>query len=219
MSAKGRRPFNIAGLYAITPDLADTELLCQMVEASILGGARIVQYRNKVADDKLRIQQSSALLDICRKNQVPLIINDHVELCLAIDADGVHIGGDDGNIADFKQIIGEDRILGISCYGEFSRAEAAKKAGADYVAFGACFASSTKPNAPRAELSLFNQVKPLNIPSVAIGGITLQNAHLVKQAGADAIAVIGELFKQAHDKETVAKVKATAEHFSSIFKL
>jgi thiamine-phosphate pyrophosphorylase len=217
MTASNRRPFKVAGLYAITPDLADTELLCQMVEASILGGARIVQYRNKVADDKLRLQQASALLDICRKNQVRLIINDHVELCLVINADGVHIGGDDGNIAAIKHIIGEDKLLGVSCYGEFARAEAAEKAGADYVAFGACFASNTKPNAPRAELSLFNQVKPLNIPSVAIGGITLQNAHLAKQAGADAIAVIGELFNQAHDKATAAKIKATAEQFSSIF--
>jgi thiamine-phosphate pyrophosphorylase len=217
MTASNRRPFNIAGLYAITPDLADTELLCQMVEASILGGSRIVQYRNKVADDKLRLQQANALLDICRKHQVPLIINDHVELCLVINADGVHIGGDDGDIAAIKHIIGEDKLLGVSCYGEFARAEAAEKAGADYVAFGACFASNTKPNAPRAELSLFNQVKPLNIPSVAIGGITLQNAHLAKQAGADAIAVIGELFNQAHDKATVTKIKATAEQFSSIF--
>lgn len=217
MTLSNPRPFNIAGLYAITPDLADTELLCQMVDASILGGARIVQYRNKVADEKLCLQQASALLEICRKKQVPLIINDHVELCLVINADGVHIGGDDGDIAAIKNMIGEDKLLGVSCYGEFARAEAAKKAGADYVAFGACFASKTKPNAPRAELSLFNQVKPLNIPSVAIGGITLQNAHLAKQAGADAIAVIGELYNQAHDKATAAKVKATAEQFSSIF--
>lgn len=217
MTASNRHPFKVAGLYAITPDLADTELLCQKVEASILGGARIVQYRNKVADEKLRLQQASALLDICRTHQVPLIINDHVELCLVINADGVHIGGDDGDIAAIKDIIGEDKLLGVSCYGEFARAEVAEKAGADYVAFGACFASNTKPNAPRAELSLFNQVKPLNIPSVAIGGITLQNAHLAKQAGADAIAVIGELFNQALDKATAAKVKATAEQFSSIF--
>ena len=217
MTASNRRPFKIAGLYAITPDLADTELLCQMVEASILGGARVVQYRNKVADQKLRIKQSLALLEVCRKHEIPFIINDHVTLCLEINADGVHIGGDDGNIATIKNMIGEDKLLGVSCYGEFARAEAAEKAGADYVAFGACFASKTKPNAPRAELSLFNQVKPLNIPSVAIGGITLQNAHLAKQAGADAIAVIGELFNQAHDKATAAKIKATAEQFSSIF--
>ena len=212
MTVSNRRPFNIAGLYAITPDLADTELLCQMVEASILGGARVVQYRNKVADQKLRIKQSLALLEVCRKHGIPLIINDYVELCLTIDADGVHIGGDDGNIAAIKNMIGEDKILGVSCYGEFSRAEAAEKAGADYVAFGACFPSSTKPNAPRAELDLFTQAKKLNLPSVAIGGITLENAASVAEAGADAIAVIGELFKQEHDK-----IRATAQQFSSIF--
>jgi thiamine-phosphate pyrophosphorylase len=212
MTVSNRRQFNIAGLYAITPDLADTELLCQMVEASILGGARIVQYRNKVADQKLRIQQSLALLEVCRKHEIPLIINDHVTLCLEINADGVHIGGDDGDIAAIKNMIGEDKILGVSCYGEFARAEAAEKAGADYVAFGACFPSSTKPNAPRAELDLFTQAKKLNLPSVAIGGITLENAASVAEAGADAIAVIGELFKQEHDK-----IRATAQQFSSIF--
>ena len=212
MTVSNRRPFNIAGLYAITPDLADTELLCQMVEASILGGARVVQYRNKVADQKLRIKQSLALLEVCRKHEIPFIINDHVELCLSIDADGVHIGGDDGDIAAIKNMIGEDKILGVSCYGEFARAEAAEKAGADYVAFGACFPSSTKPNAPRAELELFTQAKKLNLPSVAIGGITLENAASVVEAGADAIAVIGELFKQEHDK-----IRSTAQQFSSIF--
>lgn len=214
MTATSSRQFKIAGLYAITPDSVDTDLLCQMVEASILGGARVVQYRNKVADQKLRIQQSLALLEVCRKHQIPFIINDHVKLCLEINADGVHIGGDDGDIAAIKQIIGEDKILGVSCYGEFARAEAAEKAGADYIAFGACFLSSTKPNAPRAELTLFTQAKKLNLPSVAIGGITLENAASVAEAGADAIAVIGELFKQEHDK-----IRATAQQFSSIFKL
>ena len=212
MSKANCRQFNIAGLYAITPDLADTELLYHMVEASILGGARVVQYRNKVADQKLRIKQSLALLEVCRKHEIPLIINDYVTLCLEINADGVHIGGDDGNIAAIKNMIGEDKILGVSCYGEFARAEAAEKAGADYVAFGACFPSSTKPNAPGAELDLFTQAKKLNLPSVAIGGITLENAASVVKAGADAIAVIGELFKQENDK-----IRATAQQFSSIF--
>lgn len=212
MTVSNRRRFNIAGLYAITPDLADTELLCQMVETSILGGARVVQYRNKVADQKLRIKQSLALLEVCRKHEIPFIINDYVTLCLEINADGVHIGGDDGDIAAIKNMIGEDKILGVSCYGEFARAEAAEKAGADYVAFGACFPSSTKPNAPRAELELFTQAKKLNLPSVAIGGITLENAASVVEAGADAIAVIGELFKQEHDK-----IRAAAQQFSSIF--
>ena len=204
--------FSIAGLYAITPDLEDTSTLCEMVEASIVGGARIIQYRNKMANASLRHQQASALLTICRQHQVPLIINDHVELCLALDADGLHIGGEDGDIVAAKAQIGLHKILGVSCYADFKRAQTAQNQGADYVAFGACFPSSTKPHAPRADLGLFRQAQALHIPSVAIGGITLENAQTVVDAGASAIAVIGELFK-LNTKEIALR----AQQFSSLF--
>jgi thiamine-phosphate pyrophosphorylase len=202
----------IHGLYAITPDLADTEQLCKMVEASILGGASVVQYRNKLASESLRFSQASALLVLCRQHQIPLIINDHIALCLALDADGVHIGGEDGDIAATRTQIGADKILGVSCYGDFTRAQTAVQLGADYVAFGACFPSSTKPNAPRAELNLFTQAKTLSVPCVAIGGITLENVGSVVNAGANAVAVIGELFNQ--DLEHIAPC---AQQFSSFF--
>jgi thiamine-phosphate pyrophosphorylase len=202
----------IAGLYAITPDLEDTARLCQMVEASILGGASVVQYRNKVANEALRFAQASALLPICRQHQIPFIINDHLDLFLALDADGLHIGGDDGDISASKQRIGEHKILGVSCYTDFANAEKAEKAGADYVAFGACFPSNTKPHAPRAELTLFAQAKVLSIPCVAIGGITLDNADSVIKAGASAIAVIGELFNR-----DLEETKTVAQQFSSLF--
>lgn len=202
----------IAGLYAITPDLEDTARLCQMVEASILGGASVVQYRNKVANEALRFSQASALLTICHQHQIPFIINDHLDLFLALDADGLHIGGDDGDISATKQRIGEHKILGVSCYTDFTNAEKAEKAGADYVAFGACFPSNTKPHAPRAELSLFTQAKALSIPAVAIGGITLENADSVIKAGASAIAVIGELFNR-----NLEETKTVAQQFSSLF--
>lgn len=208
----------IAGLYAITPDLEDTEKLCRMVEASILGGARVVQYRNKVADASQRLTQASALLAICRKQQIPFIVNDHLDLFSALDADGLHIGGDDGDIHATKQQIGKNKILGVSCYTEFSNAKKAEKLGADYVAFGACFPSKTKPNAPRAELSVFAQAQALSIPAVAIGGITLENASSVIKAGASAIAVIGELFNPINAPETEAlEVKNRAKQFSSLF--
>lgn len=202
----------IAGLYAITPDFDDTAKLCQMVEASILGGASVVQYRNKVANEALRFSQASALLPICRQHQIPFIINDHLDLFLALDADGLHIGGDDGDISATKQRIGEHKILGVSCYTDFANAEKAEKAGADYVAFGACFPSNTKPHAPRAELTLFAQTKALSIPCVAIGGITLDNADSVIKAGASAIAVIGELFNR-----DLEETKTVAQQFSSLF--
>jgi thiamine-phosphate pyrophosphorylase len=202
----------IAGLYAITPDLEDTARLCQMVEASILGGASVVQYRNKVANEALRFAQASALLPICRQHQIPFIINDHLDLFLALDADGLHIGGDDGDIRATKQHIGQNKLLGVSCYTDFANAEKAEKAGADYVAFGACFPSNTKPHAPRTELNLFTQAKALSVPAVAIGGITLENAGSVIKAGASAIAVIGELFNR-----NLEETKTVAQQFSSLF--
>ena len=203
----------IHGLYAITPDSDNTDQLCKMAEASILGGARVIQYRNKVAQQPLLKSQASAVLAICRKHQVTFIINDHIALCLALDADGVHIGGDDGDIAATKALIGADKILGVSCYGDFARAQMAAQLGADYIAFGACFPSSTKPNAPRAELNLFTRAKTLSVPSVAIGGITLENVSSVVNAGANAVAVIGELFNR-----DIQDIAPCAQQFSSFFK-
>ena len=202
----------IKGLYAITPDMADTDLLLQKVQAALQGGINILQYRNKLANHKLQTQQARALLPLCRQYNVPLIINDSVKLCLTLDADGVHLGADDGNWAEVRARIGKDKILGASCYNSFDLALAAQQAGASYVAFGACFASSTKPNAPVAGLELFTRAKTeLNIPTVAIGGITLQNAPSVIQAGADAIAVINAIFN-AND------VKLSTKQFSQLFK-
>ena len=146
----------IRGLYAVTPDEADTDLLLAKVEAALQGGISMLQYRNKLADHKLQTQQARAILPLCRQYQVPFIINDSVKLCLTLDADGVHIGAEDGNLTEIRARMGQDKILGASCYDRFDLALAAQGAGVDYVAFGACFASSTKPNAPVANLSLFD---------------------------------------------------------------
>jgi len=199
----------IKGLYAVTPDLDDTERLCEMVTAAISGGATLVQYRNKQAGHLLRIAQAQALLAICRQHGVPLIINDHVKLCLALDADGVHIGGTDGDIAATRQRIG-NKLLGASCYNRIDLALQAQAAGADYVAFGACFSSQTKPQAPEAALSLFSTNPALHVPKVAIGGITLDNATLAVAAGADMLAVIGALWG-ADD------IRQTAQQFSRLY--
>ena len=182
------------GLYAVTPDLQDTNLLLEMVQASILGGASVVQYRNKSASPVLRNQQALALHQLCKRHQVPLIINDDVKLCLALDAEGVHIGKEDGDVSAIRSRIGGDKILGVSCYNQFERAQIAHQAGADYVAFGACFSSTTKPLAVQADLSLFQQAKQLGMLTVGIGGITLDNAGQVIAAGADAVAVVHALF-------------------------
>jgi len=201
----------IKGLYAITPDEQDTDILFAKVEAALQGGIGILQYRNKLADHKLKTQQARALLPLCRQYQVPFIINDSIKLCLTLDADGVHLGADDGNLAEARARLGNSKILGASCYNRFDLAVSAQQLGADYVAFGACFASSTKPNAPVAGLHLFTQAKAeLHVPAVAIGGITLENAPLAIAAGASSVAVINAIFN-ADD------VKLTSQQFTKLF--
>jgi thiamine-phosphate pyrophosphorylase len=201
----------ISGLYAVTPDEQNTDVLVTKVEAALQGGIKILQYRNKLANHKLQTQQARALLPLCRQYHVPLIINDSIKLCLTLDADGVHLGADDGNLSESRARLGPDKIMGASCYNRFDLALSAQQAGADYVAFGACFNSSTKPHAPVAALDLFMRAKSeLTIPSVAIGGIALENAKLVIAAGATSIAVINAIFN-ADD------VKSTTQQFTKLF--
>ena len=201
----------IRGLYAVTPDEADTDLLVAKVEAALQGGISVLQYRNKLANHKLQTQQVRAILPLCRQYEVPLIINDSVKLCLTLDADGVHIGADDGNLKEIRARVGKDKIIGASCYNRFDLALAAQQAGADYVAFGACFASTSKPKAPVANLNLFSQARAqLTIPAVAIGGINLDNAIQVIGAGAHSLAVINAIFN-------VPDVKSSTQQFTQLF--
>jgi thiamine-phosphate pyrophosphorylase len=206
----------IKGLYAITPDEADTDILLSKVEAALQGGINVLQYRNKKASHKLLTQQARAILPLCRQYNVPLIINDSVKLCLTLDADGVHIGADDGNLVEIRTRLGAGKILGASCYNRFDLALSAQQAGANYVAFGACFASNTKPNAPVASLDLFKLAQAqLNVPAVAIGGITLTNASLAIEAGASSIAVINAIFNADFNARDV---KLTTQQFTQLFK-
>lgn len=201
----------IKGLYAVTPDEPDTDALLAKVEAALLGGINILQYRNKQANHKLLTQQAQAILPLCRQYNVPLIINDSVKLCLTLDADGVHIGEEDGNLSEVRTRLGPNKILGASCYNRFDLALTAQQAGADYVAFGACFASTTKPNAPVASLDLFKLAQAqLHIPTVAIGGITLTNVLQAIDAGASAIAVINAIFNSSD-------VKLSTQQFAQLF--
>jgi thiamine-phosphate pyrophosphorylase len=187
------------GLYLVTPDCDDTALLCQQVKQAVQGGVAMVQYRHKTASAALRLEQASALLTICRQAAVPLLINDHIDLAQTLDADGVHVGQHDAAITQARALLGPDKIIGASCYNRFELAEQAQAAGADYIAFGACYPSPTKPDAPRANAALFTQAKQvLSVPVVGIGGITLDNAPPLIAAGADALAVITDIF-QASD--------------------
>ncbi len=182
------------GLYAITPDVSSTDALARMVDEALKGGIALLQYRNKQADPGLRKEQARALLRLARTRGVPLIINDDVALAAEIDADGAHVGRDDGEVAAARRML-PGKLLGASCYDSLDAARSAIAAGADHVAFGSVFASSTKPGAVRAPLELFSLARSLGVPLVAIGGITLRNAESVLAAGADSVAVITDLFE------------------------
>ncbi|MFO1362803.1 MAG: thiamine phosphate synthase [Burkholderiales bacterium] len=199
------------GLYALTPDLDDAGLLAARVAAALRGGATAVQYRNKAAPAAVRRRQAEALVGLCRAAAVPLIVNDDVELACAVGADGAHLGAGDGDLAAARARLGPGRILGASCYNRLDLAQAAVAAGADYVAFGAAFASATKPGAVRAPLELYRTARrALAARIVAIGGITVANAPALVTAGVDALAVITALF----DADDVAR---RAREFQSLF--
>jgi thiamine-phosphate pyrophosphorylase len=194
-----------AGLYAITPDEPDTDILVRNVGLAIKGGASVVQYRNKTATAGLRLAQGRELAALCRAAGAAFIVNDDLALALEIDADGVHLGADDGDLAKARRRLGQDKLLGASCYNRIELAEAAAFAGADYLAFGSVFDSATKPAAVRAPLAIFAEAhRRFVLPLVAIGGITLQNAPQVYAAGADALAVISALFDAGDIAECAA---------------
>ena len=206
-----RDSFIIKGLYAITPDLADLNILIHKTQLAVEGGAFMVQYRSKIQDRDVKMQQCAAILRLCREYQIPCIVNDDVEMCRILEADGVHLGEKDDNIAEVRHILGEDAIIGSSCYNQTERARQAQKEGASYVAFGAMFPTSTKPSAPKATLALLREAKrEIQIPIVAIGGITVNNAQDVIETGIDAIAVINSLFE-------AKTIKETAETFLKMF--
>ena len=198
------------GLYAVTPEMADTRLLVTRVEECIAGGATLVQYRAKGAAPDLALDQARRLVSACRAHRVLLIVNDSVDLAVAVAADGVHLGRDDLDARRARAAL-PGKIIGVSCYGDPSLARAAASAGADYVAIGSVFASGTKPHSARASLeNLAHARAGSGLPVAAIGGITAQNAPRVVAAGADMLAVISALF-DAPD------VRVAAHAFARLF--
>jgi thiamine-phosphate pyrophosphorylase len=200
----------LRGLYAISPEAADTARLVAQVEECLAGGARLVQYRAKSAGPALALEQARRLGAACRAAGALLIVNDSVELAIAANADGVHLGRDDTDVETARAALG-GRIIGVSCYGDPLRALAARDSGADYVAVGSVFQSATKPNAARASLENLTAAKRISgLPLVAIGGINIDNASLAVEAGADMVAVIHALFG-------APDVRAAALSFTRLF--
>lgn len=179
------------GLYAITPDIADTSALAAKVEQALKAGVAMLQYRNKIISKDKRLLQAGELASLARGYGVPFVVNDDIEIALSVRANGVHLGKDDGDLGVARAKL-PGKILGASCYRDLEQARAAVRAGANYVAFGSVFPSPTKPDAARAPLSLFRN--QLGVPLCAIGGITLENAPQLIAAGADLLAVISDVF-------------------------
>ncbi|TCV92175.1 thiamine-phosphate diphosphorylase [Luteibacter rhizovicinus] len=189
------------GVYAVTDGPRDD--LFAAVEAALAGGARILQYRDKTTDASRRLAEASELSSICARYDAIFIVNDDVALAARVGA-GVHLGAEDGDIAAARATLGPDAIVGVSCYDSIQRGRDMAAAGADYIAFGAFFPSPTKPNARRAPLDVLRQAAALGLPLVAIGGITVDNAHLLVDAGANYVAVVSAIFS-ADDIQTATR--------------
>lgn len=205
-----------SGLYGITPEWDDTDRLLTAIDQAAEGGMVALQWRRKTIAPEDRLGQVRRVAERCHKLGLLLIINDDWRLAALIDADGVHLGREDGSLAQARLALGSDKIIGCSCYNDPRLADEALKADVDYIAFGAMYPSSTKPGAVRATLDHIAQGRRLTENSlirprtavVAIGGITADNAAPIVHAGADSIALISGLFDAPDIRATAARCEA-----------
>lgn len=203
---------SMKGLYIVTPDWDDTGKMVAATEAALKGGVALVQYRHKTATPELRKEQATQLLALCRKYDRPFIINDFVELCLELGADGIHVGGTDAPVAQVRKEIGPDRILGASCYGSLELAQKSQDAGASYVAFGGFYPSRVKKYEVTTPVDIITRAKQaLSVPVVVIGGMTQENSVPLIQAGTDMVAAISSVYMT---EDPQASAKAFAELFN-----
>lgn len=188
----------LRGLYVITDRpmcLERSMSVDKLVALAITGGARIIQYRNKQSPHAVRLYEAEILARLCKQLDALLLINDDVDIAVEVNADGVHLGQKDMDIKEARARLGSDKIIGITCHNDIQLAREAEQAGADYVALGRFFGSSSKPSAPPASLDTLQQaVNELSIPVCAIGGITTENAPKLIGKGAHMIAVINGVF-------------------------
>ena len=200
------------GLYLVTPNWDDTARLLDLSEQALAaGGVALLQYRHKEAGPALREEQAGALLALCRRHAVPLIVNDHLDLCERIGADGVHVGGTDADVAQVRARLGPDKIVGASCYGELALAIEAQAAGASYVAFGGFYPSLVKKYAVTTKLEILDQARAaIVVPTVVIGGMTPENAAPLVARGASMVAAISSVYQA----ESVA---AAVKRFQALF--
>ncbi len=193
------------GLYLVTPDWDDTQRLLDVTEAGLRGGAVLVQYRHKTADAALRREQAAALQALCRRHGVPFIVNDFLDLCQELDADGLHVGGTDTAVAEVRAALGPDKIVGASCYGSLELARAAWRSGASYIAFGGFYPSRVKKYEVSTPPEIVAQAgQDIPLPRVVIGGMTHANAAPLVGQGAELVAVISAVYMSG-DPEQAAR--------------
>lgn len=213
---------SLRGLYAITdPTLIPEDQLIEAVEQALIGGASVIQYRDKNATDVELIRRASSLASCCKAYQKPLIINDRIDICQRVNAAGVHLGQEDNAISTARSQLGLHAIIGATCHNSVEMAEQALAEGASYVAFGRFFNSNSKQHAPPADLSVLKQAeRKVALPKVAIGGINLDNGQSVLEQGADMIAVIHALFAPvsgASNKIKLSYIAKRAAAFQALF--
>ena len=194
------------GLYAITDcNNLSGEMLFSKTEEILRAGAAVLQYRDKSGNHDKRKYEATGLRQLCREQDCLFLINDDVKLAKSVDSDGVHLGKEDGDCKMARDKLGPESIIGVSCYNSLEMALAAAKDGADYVAFGSFFPSSSKQNTVIADPDIIRQAKVIiSLPIVAIGGITLTNCRTLIEHGADMLAVISSVY-QAEDPYSTVK--------------
>lgn len=191
------------GVYGLTPEWPELDRLGIAIEQAAMGGMRALQWRRKSLDAHSSRSQAMEINTLCRSLGVLFIVNDDWRLAATIGADGAHLGRNDGDLRQARQELGDSMILGKSCYNDLALAQQAIADGADYIAFGTVYPSSTKPDAVRATFEQIRQGRAIAEAAhhegtrpgvVVIGGITANNAAPVVQAGADSLAMIQGLF-------------------------
>lgn len=201
----------ICPVYAITDArLLPGEALSSGVEQALRAGVRTVQLRDKVSSRDALKANAYRLLELCNRYEAQLIINDSVDLAAEIGAAGVHLGRSDGSIRAARKRLGARFLVGATCHNNIDWARAAAQEGADYVAFGRFYASSTKPEASLADVELLSRARrEIKLPIVAIGGIDSTNAHHLFHAGADSVAVCAGIFAAERVHEAAIAMLAT----------
>jgi thiamine-phosphate pyrophosphorylase len=199
------------GLYLVTPNWDDTDELLAATEQALRAGAAMLQYRHKEAGPELRREQAARLLALCRDYQRPLIVNDHLELCVELGADGIHVGGTDASVAQARKALGSDKIVGASCYGDRQLARDACANGASYIAFGGFYPSRVKQYPVTTPADIVSWAKAeIALPCVVIGGMTAQNAAPLVARGADMVAAISSVYG-------APEVDAATREFTRLF--